>query len=57
MVTSYSTLVTNICDNTTQIYISIHDAAKDIKVSHTTLRKYIKTGKLLKNIYLISKEK
>jgi len=52
-VTGYVTIVINKEKNYIRIYNSLRTAAKSIGVSHTTLIRYSKNNKLLKNIYLI----
>jgi len=50
----FNTKVTNINNNTIEIYSSIRDTAKALGFSDTTIRNYINTDKLLKNTYLIT---
>lgn len=53
LTTAHKTTVINIKENTTKTFVSIREAAKSLNVSNTTLRDYIRTGKLLKNTFLI----
>lgn len=50
---AYKTIVINVKENTTKTYVSIREAARNLNISHTTVRYYIKTEKLLNNIFLI----
>lgn len=54
--TEYPIIVYNKKDNITKKYYSIRAIAKDIKVSTSSISKYINTNKLLKDIYLINKK-
>jgi response regulator of citrate/malate metabolism len=53
-VSGHVTIVINKLNNSTKIYSSIRAAARNINVSHTTLRRYIKNNKLLKGFYIKS---
>jgi group I intron endonuclease len=55
LATGHVVKVLNVESNITKIYNSIRLAANDIKISHTTILKYINTNKLIKNLYLITK--
>jgi group I intron endonuclease len=55
--TGHITTVINKKDNSVKLYSSVREAARDIGVSHVTLLKYINENKLLKDIYLITKNK
>lgn len=57
LVTGHITTVVNNKDNSVKSYDSVREAARDINVNHVTLLNYIKSGKLLKGIYLITKKK
>lgn len=47
--------VINVEENTKTVYESIRKAAVSLNTSHNTLRAYIKSGKLYKNLYKITK--
>lgn len=53
LVVAYTTIVINIIDNSIKTYDSIREAARNLSVSHTAIRKCINTGKLLRNTYSI----
>ncbi len=52
---AHKTIVINVLENNTKTYVSIRETAKSLNVSHTTVRDYIRTGKLLRNTFLIKK--
>ncbi len=56
LATGHITTVVNTIDNSAKIYDSMNAVAKDLKVCHGTIRNYVNKGKLLKNIYLITKK-
>jgi group I intron endonuclease len=56
-VTGHPIVVENKENNTIKIYNSIRGAARELGVSHATLLNYIKSKKLLKDIYMITKFK
>lgn len=47
--------VTNVEENTKTVYESIRKAAVSLNTSHKTLSEYIKSGKLYKSLYKITK--
>jgi hypothetical protein len=49
----YVTIIINKENESKKTYNSLRSAAKSIGVSHTTLIRYYKTNKTLKDIYLI----
>lgn len=53
---SHITIVVNVINNSTKEYYSIREAARNLRVSNHTISAYIKTGKLLKDTYLITKK-
>ena len=53
---SHVTIVVNTINNYTKEYYSMREAARNLGVSHHTISAYIKTGKLLKDTYLITKK-
>ncbi len=53
---SHITIVINIIDNNAKEYYSIREAARNLGVSNHTISAYIKSGKLLKNTYLITRK-
>lgn len=56
LATGHITTVVNKSNNTTKLYNSIREAARDLNVSHVTLLNYMNnSNKLLKGIYLITK--
>lgn len=56
-VTNHITIIVNMKNNKTKIYNSVRIAAKSIGVSHTTLLRFIRKNKLLKDIYFVIKSK
>ena len=50
------TIVVDTINNSTKEYYSIREAARNLGVSNHTISAYTKTGKLLKDIYLITKK-
>jgi group I intron endonuclease len=53
---SYITKVTNIKAHSFIEYYSIREVARKLGVSDTRIRKYINTGEILKNTYIITKK-
>ena len=51
---SKAVLVKNIKTGETVLYVSISQAAKELGVSHNTIRVYIKSRKALKGLYRIT---
>lgn len=45
----------NVINNFIKEYDSIHNTAKDLNVSHSTIRDYVKTGKFLRKVFLIKR--
>lgn len=54
-VTSHTTNIINIYDNSVIKYSSVRSAAKDIGISHTTMLRYINNNKIIKNTYKIDR--
>lgn len=52
--TGFITITYNLSNNTNNEYKSIRLAAKELRVSHTTLLRYIKNQKILNNTYIIT---
>lgn len=46
--------ITNLVENTNTVYESIRKAAIPLNTNHSTIRNYIKSGKLYKGLYKIS---
>jgi len=55
-VKSHITKITNIKDHSFIEYYSIREVARKLGVSDTRIRKYINTGEILKNTYIITKK-
>lgn len=57
LATRHIITIINKKNNTTKIYNSIHNVAKNIGVLHPTVINYINKNKFLKGIYLIIRNK
>jgi hypothetical protein len=55
LTTGHTTIVINKETNSIVSYNSIRAAARNLKISHSSLIKYIKTNKLYKDIYIITR--
>lgn len=51
---SFKIIITNITDNSIIEYYSIREASRNLNISHTTIRNYIKSGKIYNNKYLFN---
>jgi hypothetical protein len=53
---SHVTVVVDVINNSTKEFYSIREASRNLGVSNHTISAYIRSGKLLKETYLITKK-